>query len=128
MMCKVDPAVAHRRARRQGPRATALHTEYDILIPMNTMERITITITPEMAQALRGAVEAGEYASSSEIIREALRDWRHKRALQEQELADLRAKIEEGLADIDAGRVRDFDAERIIRKGEARLRERDASA
>jgi antitoxin ParD1/3/4 len=93
-----------------------------------TMERITITITPEMAQALRGAVEGGEYASSSEIIREALRDWRHKRALQEQELADLRAKIEEGLADIAAGRVRDFDAERIIGKGEARLRERDASA
>jgi antitoxin ParD1/3/4 len=106
----------------------ALCGEYDILIRMNTMERITITITPEMAQALRGAVEAGEYASSSEIIREALRDWRHKRALQEQELADLRAKIEEGLADIDAGRVRDFDAERIIRKGEERLHKRDASA
>jgi antitoxin ParD1/3/4 len=105
-----------------------LRAEYDILILMNTMERITITITPEMAQALRGAVEAGEYVSSSEIIREALRDWRHKRALQAQELADLRAKIEEGLADIDAGRVRDFDAERIIRKGEARLPKRDASA
>ena len=105
-----------------------MHAEYDILIRMNTMERITITITPEMAQALRGAVDAGEYASSSEIIREALRDWRHKRALQEQELADLRAKIEEGLADIAAGRVRDFDAERIIRKGEARLHKRDASA
>jgi len=27
-----------------------------------------------MAQAVRGAVQAGEYASSSEIIREALRD------------------------------------------------------
>ena len=90
-------------------------------ILMNTMERITITITPEMAQALRGAVEAGEYASSSEIIREALRDWRHKRALQEQELADLRAKIEEGLADIAAGRVRDFDAERIIRQGRSAI-------
>jgi len=95
---------------------------------MNAMERITITLTPEMAQAVRCAVEAGEYASSSEIIREALRDWRHKRALQEQELADLRAKIQEGLADIDAGRVSDFDAERIIRKGEDRLQDRDDSA
>ena len=95
---------------------------------MNTMERITITLTPEMAQAVRDAVEAGEYASSSEIIREALRDWRHKRALQEQELADLRAKIQEGLDDIAAGRVHDFDPERIIRKGEERLKGRDASA
>ena len=99
-----------------------------MFILMNTMERITITLTPEMAQAVRGAVEAGEYASSSEIIREALRDWRHKRALQEQELADLRTKIQEGLDDIAAGRVHDFDAERIIRKGEERLKDRDASA
>ncbi|MEA3274766.1 MAG: type II toxin-antitoxin system ParD family antitoxin [Pseudomonadota bacterium] len=95
---------------------------------MSTIERITITLTAEMARAVRGAVEAGEYASSSEIIREALRDWRHKRALQEQELADLRAKVQEGLADIDSGRVRDFDAERIINKGEQRLQGRDASA
>jgi len=109
-------------------RATALHIQYDILILMNTMERITITLTPEMAQAVRGAVEAGEYASTSEIIREALRDWRHKRALQEQEFADLRAKIQEGLDDIAAGRVHDFDHERIIRKGEERLKGRDASA
>ncbi len=95
-----------------------------MFIPMNTMERITITLTPEMAQTLRGAVEAGEYASSSEIIREALRDWRHKRALQAQELADLRAAVQEGLDDIEAGRVRDFDAERIIRRGEERLQRR----
>ena len=45
-----------------------------------------------MAQAVRGAVQADEYASSSEIIREALRDWRHKRALQEQDLGELRAQ------------------------------------
>ena len=97
-------------------------------ILMNTMERITITLTPEMAQTVRGAVEAGEYASSSEIIREALRDWRHKRALQAQELADLRAAAQEGLDDIEAGRVRDFDAERIIRQGEERLQRRAASS
>ena len=68
-----------------------------------------------MAQAVRGAVQAGEYASSGEIIREALRDWRHKRALQEQELGELRAQVQNGLTDNAAGRVRDFDAARIIR-------------
>ena len=47
---------------------------------MSTIERITVTLTAEMAKAVRGAVQAGEYASSSEIFREALRDWRHKRA------------------------------------------------
>lgn len=42
---------------------------------MSTIARITITRTAAMAQAVRGAVEAGEYASSSEIIREASAGW-----------------------------------------------------
>ncbi len=85
---------------------------------MSTIERMTITLTVELAQAVRTAVDAGEYASSSEIIREALRDWRHKRALQEQQLQELRAKVQEGVADIEAGRVRDFGPERLMSKGE----------
>lgn len=112
----------------EGQPASSRHRQYDIFSPMSAIERITITLTAEMAQAVRGAVQAGEYASSSEIVREALRDWRHKRALQEQELAELRARIQEGLADIAAGRVRDFDAARIIRKGEEQLAARDACA
>ncbi len=68
---------------------------------MSTIERITITLTAEMAQAVRGAVQACEYASSSEIIRETLRDWRHQRALQERELGELRAQVQEALADSD---------------------------
>ena len=36
---------------------------------MSAIERITITLTAELAQAVRGAVQAGEYASISEIIR-----------------------------------------------------------
>ena len=95
---------------------------------MSTIERLTITLTAEMAEAVRTAVQAGEYASSSEIIREALRDWRYKRALQEQELHELRKKVQQGLADIEAGRVQDFDPERIIRKGEEQLQNPEPSA
>ena len=95
---------------------------------MSSIERVTITLTAEMAEAVRLAVQAGEYASTSEVIREALRDWRHKRALQERELKELRTKVQEGLADIEAGRVRDFDPERIIRKGEEQLQNPESSA
>ena len=95
---------------------------------MSNIERITITLTAEMAEAVRMAVQAGEYASSSELIREALRDWRHKRALQEQELQELRTKVQQGLSDIEEGRVRDFDPERIIRKGEKQLQNPEPSA
>ena len=67
---------------------------------MNTIERLTITLPPEMAEAVRRAVAAGEYASSSEVVREALRDWRHKRALQRHELAELRAQVQRGIDDL----------------------------
>ncbi|MFO5475003.1 MAG: type II toxin-antitoxin system ParD family antitoxin, partial [Dolichospermum sp.] len=40
---------------------------------MPNVEKISIALTPEMAALVRDAVKSGEYASSSEIIREALR-------------------------------------------------------
>jgi antitoxin ParD1/3/4 len=36
-------------------------------------ERMTITMPTEMAEILRQAVAGGEYASTSEVVREALR-------------------------------------------------------
>lgn len=85
------------------------------------MERVTITLTPEMAEAVRGAVVIGEYASTSEVVREALRDWQTKRHIRQSELDALRAGVRRGESDLAGGRVKDFDADRIIRKGEERL-------
>jgi antitoxin ParD1/3/4 len=94
---------------------------------MSNIERITITLTSDMAEAVKTAVAAGEYASSSEVIREALRDWRHKHALRQKELEELKANIRRGLDDVDAGKVHDFDPERIIKKGESKLAGRASS-
>lgn len=88
---------------------------------MSNVERLTITLTAEQAHAVRGVVDAGVYASSSEVIREALRDWQHKRQMQERQRAELRTDVQEGMDDIAAGRVRDFDAERIIKRGRKKL-------
>ena len=88
---------------------------------MSDVERMTITLTAEMAQAVKGAVATGEYASSSEIVREALRDWGYKRKRQTIELETLRADVQAGMADIEAGRVHDFDVGRIVQKGRQRL-------
>ncbi len=95
---------------------------------MSNIERMTFTLTAEMAQAVKSAAKGGDYASSSEIIREALRDWQRKRRLQESELEQLRADIRDGLDDIKAGRITNFDADRIVKKGESRLAGREPSA
>ena len=46
---------------------------------MANVEKVSVALTPEMAAMMREVVEAGEYASASEVVREALRDWRHQR-------------------------------------------------
>ncbi|MDE2133737.1 MAG: ribbon-helix-helix protein, CopG family [Alphaproteobacteria bacterium] len=95
---------------------------------MSEIERLTITLPAEMAATVKGAVEGGDYASNSEVIREALRDWKVKRALQLQELAGLKADIDKGLTDLAEGRVQDFNADRIIERGKKLLRGRSPSA
>ena len=84
---------------------------------MAEIERMTITLPSDMVAVVRGAVDGGDYASNSEVIREALRDWKMKRALQLHELAALKADIDRGLTNLAEGRVQDFDATRIIERG-----------
>ena len=95
---------------------------------MAEIERMTITLPSDMAAVVKGAVEGGDYASSSEVVRDALRDWKIKRALQLQELAALKADIDRGLTDLAEGRVQDFDADRIIERGRKLLAGRSRSA
>ncbi len=94
---------------------------------MAELERLTITVPSEMAAAVERAVEAGDYASTSEVVREALRDWTVKRTVQAEELAALKADIDKGLADLASGRVRNFNAERIIERGRQLLAARSRS-
>lgn len=93
---------------------------------MATIERLTVTMPAEMAATLKSAVDAGEYASTSEVIREALRDWSFKRQLRLDELAALKRDIDKGLADVAAGRTRKFNAKRIAERGRKLLNARSS--
>lgn len=66
---------------------------------MTAAEKISIALPPEMVHIVRGAVATGEYASSSEVIRDALRDWTYKRNLRQQGVAELRRVWQEALTD-----------------------------
>jgi antitoxin ParD1/3/4 len=50
-----------------------------------------------LTDAVRAAVANGEYASSSEAVREVLRDWQLRRALHQKELEELRRVWQEGI-------------------------------
>ncbi|ATQ55893.1 type II toxin-antitoxin system ParD family antitoxin [Paracoccus yeei] len=64
---------------------------------MGAVERMTVTMPAAMAETLRQAVAGGEYASTSEVVREALRDWIRIRDTERRELEALRAAIKTGL-------------------------------
>ena len=90
----------------------------------STIERMTITLPAEMAAIVKDAVAGGDYASTSEVVREALRAWKASRAVQREELARLRTDIERGLADLAAGRTTAFDKAAIIKRGRKLLAKR----
>ena len=64
---------------------------------MPHVEKMSVALTQEMAEMVRQAVETGEYASSSEVVREALRAWKHRRDLNQTGLEELHRLWTEGL-------------------------------
>lgn len=95
---------------------------------MAAIERLTITLPADMAGLIKGAVDEGGYASTSEVIREALREWKMKRDLHLGQLAALRVDIDRGLADVAASRLVPYDRERIVERGRKQFANRASSA
>jgi len=82
---------------------------------MPTTEKISISLTADLASLVKNAVDNGYYASTSEVIREALRDWKHKQQTQK-----LSLLWQEG---INSGSAGVLDIEAI--KQEARKKHQD---
>lgn len=93
---------------------------------MCELERLTITMPSEMLASIKAAAAEGAYASSREVIREALGEWRVRRSVHQEELAALKVNIDKGLADVAAGRVDDFDAKHIVEQGRQLLAARSS--
>lgn len=76
---------------------------------MANVEKVSVSMTPQHADLLRDAVQSGAYASGSEVIREAMRDWSAKWMQRRGDIATLKAMWEEGKASGPATDA-DFDA------------------
>jgi antitoxin ParD1/3/4 len=85
---------------------------------MSQVEKISIALTKPQINILKNAVNAGEYASTSEIIREALRDWELKQQLRRDDISRLRQAWDEGIA---SGAPREIDFEKIKAEGKRRI-------
>ena len=65
---------------------------------MPDIQKVSVALTGEQLAALKAAVDAGEYATTSEIVREAIRDWQFKRELRQKDVERLRRLWDEGKA------------------------------
>lgn len=69
------------------------------------MATMNVSLPADMAKFVEDEVEGGGYASSSEVVREALRLLQRDKAAEAEKLAILRREINIGLADAAAGRL-----------------------
>lgn len=83
-----------------------------------SMERLTITLTPDLVARVKSAIDGGNYGSVSEVMRQALRDWELAEMRRSAELQALRAEVEAGLEQVRAGKARPFNAARIVKAGQ----------
>jgi antitoxin ParD1/3/4 len=74
----------------------ALGRNYCYYTSVSSVEKISIALPPEMVAMLREAIDSGEYASASEVVREALRAWKFKKQIEELELEELKRLVKEG--------------------------------
>jgi antitoxin ParD1/3/4 len=84
---------------------------------MANIEKVSVALTSEQLASLKAAVDAGEYATTSEIVREAVRDWQLKRELRQEDINRLRQLWDVGKA---SGTVGQIDMKTL--RGEARTR------
>jgi len=57
-------------------------------------EKISITLPPDMLNAIKSKVNSGAYSSTSEVIREAMRMWHKQEEEYQARLALIRERLE----------------------------------
>jgi antitoxin ParD1/3/4 len=76
---------------------------------MSNVQKVSVALTAEFMVLLKEAVDTGEYTSASEVIRDALRHWKQRRAVGELSTDELRRLWQEGIAS-GPGRFKSIDA------------------
>lgn len=87
---------------------------------MADIERLSIALPSPMADTIRKAVSEGEYASASEVVRDALRLWQQRRHLHELDADVLRRRWDEGKA---SGRAGPLDVKRVLAEEHVKLKD-----
>ena len=76
---------------------------------MSNVQKVSVALTSEFMVLLKEAVDTGEFTSASEVIRDALRHWKQRRAIAELSAGELRQLWQQGIAS-GPGRFKSIDS------------------
>jgi antitoxin ParD1/3/4 len=83
---------------------------------------MNVSLTPELERIVEQKVDSGQYNSASEVVRAGLRLLQQRDEMHEAKLNALRAEIQKGIDDLEAGRYR--DGEEVMAEIKERLMKR----
>jgi len=90
------------------------------------VQKLSIALPKEMVADIRTAVDSGRYATASEVIREAVREWRDKPRELPQSVRvpktkeELRKRLQDAIASLDRGEG--IPAEQVYAAMRARIK------
>jgi putative addiction module CopG family antidote len=85
------------------------------------MVRMHLTLREEDRRFVERELRTGRYSTESEVISDALAEFRVREESRAARLNEIRAQVMVGLKQLDAGQGTKWDVEEAIEKGEALL-------
>ena len=85
------------------------------------MTTVAISLKDEDRRFLEEVVKSGRYFSESEVVAEALSEFKVREAIRHDKIAELRAKVQVGIDQADRGEFVEFTAEDVMAEGRKRL-------
>lgn len=86
---------------------------------MPTVRKLSVSLPEELTTMMSEVVKAGGYSSTSEVVREALRDWQYKQKMRAQGMDALKRAYSEGMA---SGEGRAVSAQTLLAELKAEAR------
>ncbi len=87
---------------------------------MSNVQKISVSLPEEMMIIMKDVVATGAYASTSEIVRDALRDWQEKQVERDIVIKKYRKMVDDAL---ESGSLLDYSMDDIVQRGRERHRE-----
>lgn len=123
-MAIVDDTIFVQRSAAELP---SLRSSLDVLRfdigsdMLRGMTTVAISLNDENQHFVEEAVKSGRYSSESEVVAEALAEFRVREAIRGAKLTELRAKVQVGIDQAERGDFVEFTADDVKAAGRRKL-------